>query len=79
MTGPQESRAGFQHDAGYVENLVGGSVLTGETVSSLMALFDSLRGECYRVSESLALIERLAEAWASGASPLTAARTVGAA
>jgi len=66
-------------DAGYVENLVGGSVLTGETVSSLLALFDSLRGECYRVSESVALIERLAEAWESGASPLTAARTVGAA
>jgi transcriptional regulator with XRE-family HTH domain len=66
-------------DAAYVENLVGGSVLTGETVSSLMAVFDSLRGECYRVSESLALIERLAEAWASGVSPLTAVRTAGAA
>jgi transcriptional regulator with XRE-family HTH domain len=63
-------------NAGYVESLVGGAVLTGETVSSLMALFDSLRGECYRVSESVALIERLAEAWESGASPLTAARTV---
>jgi hypothetical protein len=66
-------------DAAYVENLVGGSVLTGETVSSMMAVFDSLRGECCRVSESLVLIERLAEAWASGANPLTAARTVGAA
>jgi transcriptional regulator with XRE-family HTH domain len=66
-------------DVAYVESLVGGAVLGGETVSSLMALFDSLRGECYRVSESVALIERLAEAWESGASPLTAARTVGAA
>jgi hypothetical protein len=66
-------------DAAYVENLVGGAVLTGETVSSLMVVFDSLRGECYRVSESLALIERLAEAWQSGASPLTAARTAEAA
>lgn len=66
-------------DAAYVENLVGGAVLTGETVSSLMTVFDSLRGECYRVSESLALIERLAEAWESGASPLTAARTAEAA
>lgn len=65
-------------DAAYVESLVGGAVLGGETVSSLMALFDSLRGECYRVSESVALIERLAEAWESGASPLTAARTAGA-
>jgi hypothetical protein len=66
-------------DAGYVENLVGGAVLTGETVSSLMAVFDSLRGECYRVSESVALIERLAEAWKYGANPLTAARTAAAA
>jgi transcriptional regulator with XRE-family HTH domain len=66
-------------DAAYVENLVSGAVLTGETVSSMMVVFDSLRGECYRVSESLALIERLAKAWESGASPLTAARTVGAA
>ncbi len=66
-------------DAAYVESLVGGAVLTGETVSSLMAVFDSLRGESYRVSESVALIERLAEAWESGASPLTAARTAGAA
>lgn len=66
-------------DAAYVENLLVGAVLTGETVSSLMAVFDSLRGECYRVSESLALIERLAAIWESGASPLTAARTAGAA
>jgi transcriptional regulator with XRE-family HTH domain len=66
-------------DAGYVESLVGGAVLTGETISSLMAVFDSLRGECYRVSESVTLIERLAEAWESGASPLTAARTAAAA
>jgi transcriptional regulator with XRE-family HTH domain len=66
-------------DSAYVENLVGGAVLTGETASSMMSVFDSLRGECYRVSESMALIERLAEAWESGASPLTAARTVAAA
>jgi transcriptional regulator with XRE-family HTH domain len=66
-------------DAGYVESLVGGAVLGGETVSSLMAVFDSLRGESYRVSESVALIERLAEAWKSGANPLTAARTEAAA
>jgi hypothetical protein len=66
-------------DSAYVENLVSGAVLTGETASSMMSVFDSLRGECYRVSESMALIERLAEAWESGASPLTAARTVAAA
>jgi transcriptional regulator with XRE-family HTH domain len=66
-------------DAAYVESLVGGAVLGGETVSALMAVFDSLRGESYRVSESIALIERLAEAWKYGANPLTAARTAGAA
>jgi hypothetical protein len=66
-------------DAAYVESLVGGAVLGGETVSSLMAVFDSLRGESYRVSESVALIERLAEAWESGANPLSAARTAAAA
>ncbi len=65
-------------DAAYVENLIVGSVLAGETVSSLMTVFDSLRGECYRVSESLTLVERLAEVWESGVSPLTAARTAGA-
>jgi transcriptional regulator with XRE-family HTH domain len=66
-------------DAAYVESLVGGAVLGGETVSALMAVFDSLRGESYRVSESMALIERLAEAWKYGANPLTAAQTAGAA
>jgi hypothetical protein len=66
-------------DAAYVESLVGGAVIGGETVSALMAVFDSLRGESYRVSESMALIERLAEAWKYGANPLTAVRTAGAA
>ena len=66
-------------DTAYIENLLSGAVLTGETVSSMMTVFDALRGECYRVSESLALIERLAEAWESGVNPLTAARTARAA
>ena len=39
--------------------------------AALAVRFDSLRGECNKVSESLALLERLAAAWATGASPLT--------
>jgi transcriptional regulator with XRE-family HTH domain len=59
-------------DAAYAEHVVSGFVYTDqETVSGLAFMFDTLRGECYRVSESLALIERLAETWATGASPLT--------
>jgi hypothetical protein len=59
-------------DASYAEHVVGAYVFTDEqTVSALALRFDTLRGECYRVSESAALLERMAEAWATGASPLT--------
>jgi transcriptional regulator with XRE-family HTH domain len=58
--------------AAYVEHLVGGYTFTDDqTVSSLVLRFDTLRGECYRVSESAALLERMAEQWATGVSPLT--------
>jgi len=54
----------------YAEHVVGGYVFTDEeTVSPLLRLFDSLRCECLKVSQSVALIERLGEQWASGASP----------
>jgi hypothetical protein len=60
--------------AAYAEHVASGYVFTDEqTVSSLTRMFDTLRGECYRVSESLAMIERLGETW-TGASPLTAMR-----
>ena len=63
-------RAGPAGDeSAWVEHVVGGIVYTGETVSSLSRLFDSLRGESYRVSESAALLERMCELWATGASP----------
>jgi transcriptional regulator with XRE-family HTH domain len=56
----------------YAEHVVGGYTFTDEqTVASLALRFDTLRGECYRVSESVALLERMAEQWATGVSPLT--------
>jgi hypothetical protein len=56
----------------YAEHVAGGYVFTDEqTVTSLATRFDSLRGECMKVSESAALLERMAEQWASGVSPLT--------
>ena len=64
--------------AAYAEHVAGGYVFTDEqTVSALVQRFDTLRGECYRVSESAALLERMAKAWATGVSPLTQTATVG--
>ena len=64
--------------AAYAEHVAGGYTYTDEeTVSGLARLLDSLRGECYRVSESAALIERLGEIWAAGVSPLTRTATAG--
>lgn len=58
--------------AAYAEHVVGGYTFTDEqTVTSLALRFDTLRGECYRVSESMTLLERMAEQWATGVSPLT--------
>jgi hypothetical protein len=65
-------------NAAYAEHLGGGYTYTDEeAVSALVTRFDSLRGECYRVSESAALIERLGETWAAGVSPLTRTPTAG--
>ena len=44
------------------------------TLSSLGRVFDTLRSEAWRASESLALIEQAAELWI-GESPLTAIAT----
>jgi transcriptional regulator with XRE-family HTH domain len=63
-------------DAVWIEHAAGGFVYTEKEVVSGIALrFDSLRGECYRVSDSLALIERLESIWKAGASPLTRTAT----
>lgn len=64
----------------YAEHVAGGYVFTDEpTVSTLSLRLDTLRGECRRVSETAALLERMQERWSTGASPLTAMRTAGSA
>ena len=63
-------------DAAYAEHAASGFVYTGETVSALMRIFDSLRTEAYRGSESLKMIEGMAGAWAArGAKAATAGPT----
>jgi transcriptional regulator with XRE-family HTH domain len=64
--------------AAYVEHLIGGFTYVEDvTVSAASTRFDTLRGECYRVSESLALIKEMHEQWTAGVSPLTRAATAG--
>jgi hypothetical protein len=64
--------------AAYAEHVTGGYVFTDEqTVSALAMRFDTLRGECYKVSESAALLERMCELWSAGVSPLTRTATAG--
>jgi transcriptional regulator with XRE-family HTH domain len=66
--------------AGYAEHVAGGYVFTEqETVTSLAMRFDTLRAESRRASESVALIERMAGIWATGAKAATAAATAGSA
>jgi transcriptional regulator with XRE-family HTH domain len=57
-------------DAVWSEHVVSGGVYTDpEIVASVAARHDNLRGECLKVSESLALIGRLAEQWTGGNQP----------
>jgi len=63
-------------DSAYAEHAAGGFVYTGETVTALGRIFDSLRSECRKASESAALLERMAAAW-TGGSPLSAGPTAG--
>jgi transcriptional regulator with XRE-family HTH domain len=63
-------------DAAWCESVKGGFVYTGETVTPLPALFDTLRGECLKVSESSALFGRMIDTWNRlGGSQPTAMRT----
>jgi hypothetical protein len=65
-------------DAVWCEHLAAGGVFTdANIVSNISARHDSLRAECYRASESLAMIERLGKTWTRGASPLTHPATGG--
>ena len=57
-------------DAVWSEHVVTGGVYTDPAiVAAVAARHDILRGECLKVSESLALIERLAEQWTGGNQP----------
>jgi transcriptional regulator with XRE-family HTH domain len=58
-------------DSAWCEQVAGGFVYTDQTVRTLLRLFDTLRSESYRASETAALLERTAQTWATGASPLT--------
>lgn len=59
-------------DAAYTEHVAGGFTYTGERLSPFLRLFDTLRYECRRVSETTELIERMYESWtATGGSPPT--------
>jgi transcriptional regulator with XRE-family HTH domain len=63
------------NSAAYCEHLATGGVYIDDgTVSHLERVFDTLRGESYRVSESLAVIRRAGETW-TGESRATADRT----
>ncbi len=51
-------------DAVYTESLASGGTYTGpEKVAELRRLFVTLAGECYRVSESRLIIERMRDTW----------------
>ena len=63
-------------DSAYAEHAASGFVYSGETFSALGRIFDSLRSESYRASESAALLERMAGAW-SGGSPRIQVPTAG--
>lgn len=53
-------------DAVWAESVIAGGVhVTPEIMADVEGRFDTLRGECMKVSESLALIERQAEAWST--------------
>jgi len=58
-------------DSAWCEHVAGGFVYTDQTVRALLGLFDTLRSESCRASETAALLERTAQTWATGASPLT--------
>jgi transcriptional regulator with XRE-family HTH domain len=71
------TQSGFMiaDDAAYTEHVLGGLVFTEvETVTGLERIFDTLRSECYRASESAAIIGKAAELW-TGESRVTAAAT----
>jgi transcriptional regulator with XRE-family HTH domain len=68
-------------NAAYTESLAGGGTYTGpEMVARLGRLFATLAGECYRVSESRMIIERMRDTWIAfgGRAPTQAVTAVAA-
>ena len=66
------------HSAAYVEHLGGGAVyIEPDRVDGFDKLFTAIRGECYRASESAAIVRKARELWtgASRATARTGART----
>lgn len=58
------------NDATLCEHVKGSFVYTDEqSVTSMEMLFDTLRGECYRVSDSLALLTEVGEIWTGESQP----------
>jgi transcriptional regulator with XRE-family HTH domain len=56
-------------DAAYCEHMGGGYVFTDDdTIAGLAVRFDALRSECYRASDTAALLERLERTWTTGGS-----------
>jgi hypothetical protein len=62
-------------DAAYAEHVLTGGVYAGHSFDNLARMFDSLRAEAWRASDSAAYIGDLETAWATGESPLTQIRT----
>jgi hypothetical protein len=57
-------------DAVWAESVVVGGVhVTAEILTAVETRFDSLRGECMKVSESLMLVERLEKSWTGVRAP----------
>lgn len=64
--------------AAWCEHTVAGYVFTDpETLRTLALRFDRLRAECYKASESTALLREMTDRWSTGASPLIAMRQAG--
>lgn len=62
-------------DAVWAEHVIAGGVYVDpQTVTGTLLRFDTLRAECYRAGESLALLEEMEKAWSGGSLPTRGAR-----
>jgi hypothetical protein len=58
--------------AAWCEHVAGGfAYVTDETITKLSILFDTLRGESFRVSDSATMVRKAGELWTSGVNPAT--------